>query len=487
MPFATNIFSLGGKVKELNYVFNSKDLKIPLDLYEAERYEYAVLIQPLIGNLVVYSNKGRYEPLIAKSWAVDKDGTWKFEMHKNFVCENGEEITPASFKHSIETSIKFLAAKSPVPVLSKLSGYKDFVAGKTDSVMGLEASDNALLLHFAEPTRSGVVQILSFAPFGYICSANRNKDGSWKNSSRFISSGPYKIAIHQPGIKSTLELRDDWKNAVKNSPRKVNFYFSLDSVENDKLPIILDSFTAINTPVKNLKKYNLVPEYINPVLLGHNSKGKFFASKDNRLMLKQAIAAEKAKLPSEIENHYKTEFFYPNQPPKNQQLIFTPGYKYKKPDYTLIIQGKKPEKGDRKYLNWLVLEPALKSLNIDYVFDDSAKTWSEKMDDKYDIRFHGSSIGGGAEAWGLGVVFCSEIGLRFPDQSGRICKSIEDYENGKTNDQEFADEFNQAAFDDVSVLPITHYGVMMYLSQEINRDSLSPLISVVRFDQLELE
>lgn len=474
-------------MSELNYVFNSKGLKIPLNLYEAERYEYAVVMQPLIGNLVVYSNKGRYEPLIAKSWSVDKNGTWKFEMHKNFVCENGEEITPASFKKSIETSIKFLAAKSPVPVLSKLAGYKDFVAGAADTISGIEAASDAIILRFAEATRSGVVQILSFAPFGYICSANRNSGGSWKDNNQFISSGPYKIVSHHPGVKSVLELRQDWKNAIKNSPKQVHFYFSLDSIENKKLPTILDSFTVTSFPGENLKKYNLVPEYINPILLSHNSKGKFFASKDNRLMLKQAIASEKAKLHSEIENHYKTDFFYPNQPPKNQVLTFTPGYKYKKPDYPLIIQGKKPEKGDRKYLNWLVLEPALKALNIDYVFDASAKTWSEKMDDKYDIRFHGSSIGGGAEAWGLGVVFCSEIGLRFPDQSGKVCKSIEDYENGITNDQEFSDEFNQAVFDDVSVLPVTHYGVMMYLSPEVNRESVSPLISVVRFDQLELE
>lgn len=474
-------------MKELNYVFNSKDLKIPLNLYEAERYEYAVVVQPLIGNLVVYSNKGRYEPLIAKSWAVDKNGTWKFEMNTGFRCENGEEINPISFKNSIETSIKFLAAKAPVPVLSKLDGYKDFVAGKANTISGLEATENALTLRFAEPTRSGVVQILSFSPFGYICSANRNADGSWKDDNKFISSGPYRVALHNPGIKSILELRNDWNNAVTNSPKRVNFYFSMDNIENKSLPLIFDSFTPTTAPVEGLKKYNLVPEYINPILLSHNSKGKFFASKDNRLMLKKAVANEKAKLPTEIENHYKTEFFYPNQPPKNQELTFTPGYQYKKPDYPLIIQGKKPEKGDRKYLNWLVLEPALKELDINYIFDDSAKTWSEKMDDKYDIRFHGSSIGGGAEAWGLGVVFCSEIGLRYPDQSGRVCKAVEDFENGKTNDQEFTEEFNQAAFDDVSVLPITHYGVMMYLSPEINRETMSPLISVVRFDQLELE
>ncbi|MGE5085445.1 MAG: ABC transporter substrate-binding protein [Bacillota bacterium] len=474
-------------MKELNYVFNNKDLKIPINLYEAERYEFAVVVQPLIGNLVIYSNKGRYEPRIAKSWLVQKDGSWRFEFNRGFTCENGEEINPSSFKRSIETSIKFLAAKSPVPVLSKLAGYKEFTAGEADHIAGLEVSSEALTLRFSEPTRSGVVQILSFAPFGYICSENRNSDGSWKDENKFLSSGPYKLIDHQPGKKHVLERRTDWKIANINAPQKVHFYLSLDSIENKSLPTILDTFTGLSSPIEGLQKYNLVPEFINPILLGHNSKGKFFASRDNRLMLKKAIAAEKAKLPSEIENHYKTDYFYPNQPPKKLEQSFSPGYKYKRPDYPLIIQGKKPEKGDRKYLNWLVLEPALKSLGIEYIFDDSAKTWSERMSDKYDIRFHGSSIGGGPEAWGLGVVFCSEIGLKFPDPSGRVCNAVEDYEKGKTSDQEFSDEFNQAVFDDVSVIPITHYGVMMYLSYDIKRDSMSPLISVLRFEQLELE
>lgn len=474
-------------MKELNYIFTDNGTPISLNLYDAERYINAVVIQPQIGNLVVYSNKGRYSPLLAKEWSVDGNGNWTFLLRDGFQCDNGEEITPVSFKKSMELSVKFMAKTDNVPIFSKLVGYKEFIEGYAESIAGIETENNLLRFRFTEPTRSGVIQSLSFAPFGYICSENRNSDGSWKNNQKFISSGPYRIVQHRPHQKHVLELRQNWTEANTNSPKRINFYFSVDAIENPSLPTIVDSFTPVNRLPKHLEKYKLVPEFINPIILGPASAGKFFSKKENRLVFKKAIEIEKAKLPAEIENHTKSDFYYPNQPPKIQVHDDISDFEFVKPKYPLIIQGKLPQKGDRKYMNWVVLEGALKSLNIDYTFDNSAQTHQERVSERYDIRFMGSAIGGGAQAWGVAFQFCSEIGPKFPDPSGSICAAVEDFEKGKVSEEAFSEKFNQRVFDDAAVIPLTHYGVILYLSRDINTDSISPLVSVMRFDQLELE
>lgn len=471
-------------MRELNYVLNNKELSISLNLYEAERYENAVLIQPLIGNLVTYSNKGRYTPLVAKNWSINDQGDWTFEINKGFKCANNEEITAPAFKHSLELSVKYLALRENLPIFSKLVGFQEFVDGKSPTLKGIEASNDQLIFRFTEPTRSGVIQTLSFAPFGYICSANRNSDGSWKNDREFVSSGPYKVISHTPGKSHTLELRSNWHLHNINAPKRIHFYFSLDSIENGKLPTIVDSFTKVENLPENLTKYKLVPEFINTIILSPYAPGGYFASKENRIAFKKALEAEKAKLPLEIENHTKSDFYYPNQPPKHVELVAS---EFKKPNYPLKIQGKIPPKGSKWYLNWSVIEGALKALEIPYEIDDTAKTYSEKVSNRADIRYIGSAIGGGAQAWGVSFQFCSEIGPRFPDPSGEICKAVTDFEKGFISEEQFSDAFNQRVFDDASVIPLTHYGIIFYISPEINRDSISPMVSVLRFDQLELE
>ena len=163
--------------KNLNYVLWQPRAPITLDLYEAERYEAAVIVQQLIGNLVYYSNFGRYEPRLAKKWQRVSPQIWSFEMHTNLFCENGEPITPESLKRSIMKSIRFMNKSGEVPVLSRLVGFKEFLDGNS-SLPGISSHGNFIDFEFTRPMRDGVLQILSFAQFGYICSENRMALGS---------------------------------------------------------------------------------------------------------------------------------------------------------------------------------------------------------------------------------------------------------------------------------------------------------------------
>src|SRR5688572_28555930 len=67
---------------DLRYILWKPRAPITLNLFEAERYEAAVVVQPLIGNLVYYSNFGRYQPRLAQKWERVGPNVWSFELHQ---------------------------------------------------------------------------------------------------------------------------------------------------------------------------------------------------------------------------------------------------------------------------------------------------------------------------------------------------------------------------------------------------------------------
>ena len=213
----------------------NKDVNaITLDLFEAEKYREAVIIQQLIGNLVYYSNHGQYEPRLAESWSRTNDKTWEFKLKQGFKCENGELINPESFKHSLERNIKSLGLKSNLPVFDKLIGYESFLSGE-QNLEGISTNDQSIIFKFIQPIRSGIVQILSFAPFGYISKENLNPDGSWKDNKKFISSGAYKVKELTIGSKYVLEKRTDWTLDLEKSPKIVQIIHELPSENSENL------------------------------------------------------------------------------------------------------------------------------------------------------------------------------------------------------------------------------------------------------------
>lgn len=183
----------------LDYYVNYNAIPISLNLWESEMYYAAVPVQQMVGNLVYYSNFGRYELRLAESWKRVSENIWKIKLRAGAVCENGESITSASFVKSLERSLYIMSKHGHTPVLKNLIGYHQFISENDKNIFnltplnGLKIIDDEIVFTFNKPIRDGLLQILSFAPYGYICADNLNPDGSWKNNKNFISSGPYKL------------------------------------------------------------------------------------------------------------------------------------------------------------------------------------------------------------------------------------------------------------------------------------------------------
>lgn len=468
----------------LHYGLYSKH-PLSLNLYEAETYSNAVIVQPLIGNLVRYSNMGRYEPFLAESWEMETPNQWNFKLRKNLVCENGEVIDPATFKRSIELSLRKLSQGSPPAVLSKLEGYSAFIKKASNEISGIRAEDSYIRFSFESEIDDGVVQILSFAPFGYICSGNRDGEtGEWNDESKFISSGPYRLSNFLADVKYDFELREGFGSI--GAPANVEIHVTKTETGTIQLPepAIFDNALTSTAELEGATKISLVPEYLNYVSLSPVG-----ALKDKALRSQFAAKFNAIKATS-IGRYPKgytiAQSFYPSQPAHETEG--TDFATAQKPTQSIRILGKEPKAGVRAIATWSLIRETLEALGWKYHFEGEGLTYFESNDpSNYDIRMGSASIGGGVEPWAIDVLYCSDFGPRLPDPDGEVCDLLPKLRNGGITLEDLPSQFELANSRGKSVLPVAHYGITMFVSPGIDRESVSPLISVLRFDELRME
>lgn len=484
----SNKESVMSEKKKLYYTIIQPRQKINLNLFEAEKYESAVLVQQLVGTLVYFSNLGRYETRLASSWELDDEKTWTFHLKDNLKCEDGELINATTFKSSLERMLLIFEKKGGVPILSSLVGYKEFITKNREAtdienlkpLGGIEAKGLKLTFKFDKKIKSGLLQILSFSPFGYISSKNLNSEGEWKNNSFFNSSGPYIVKEIKIGTEYQLERNPYWADFNINSPDTVVINHDDNKIDNSQA-VIVDAFTNEYSNAK-LSLYKLVPEYINSVLLGNLHEG-YFSNVEHRKKFKAVFdKLSEQTLPLNFGVNSRSNTFYPSQKTSDIELFNVS--KIVRPKKQLLIEGKIPIEGTSRWHSWAVLKKTLDALEFSYAFALNESSFAEITNLKYDLRIRGSSIGGGVEPWGIYVAFCSAVGIRFPDPQNQICKLYEDYELDLINDEQFTSGFLKLVEEQAAVLPVSHYGVQLYLSDKIDLVTLSPLLAIVKFDQL---
>lgn len=481
--------------RELHYIILQPRQDITLNLFEAELYEPAIIVQQLIGTLIYYSNKGRYEPRLAESWNYDETlNTWTFKLKKGLRAENGEPITPVNFKKSLERSIFIYARFGGLPHMSLLRGYDEFIQSNEFTknikdlkpLLGIQADEENLKFVFEKRQKSGILQILSFSPLGYLSIENFTDEGQWKDNKKLISSGPYLVETIEIGRRYVLRKNENWPTFAPKAPDRVVFTHNAQESSPGK-SMIVDAYMHDWNSDK-FELYKLVPEYLNSVLLGNFESG-FFAESSNRKLFKQEFDSVRERtLPNEFLNHLRSNSFYPNQTPisapPNLSGNTTERFTW---NGVLRIEGKVPEINTPRWYAWTVLKTTLENLGLAYRFAENESSTEEITNNLYDLRIRGASIGGGVEAWGLSVIFCSPLGIRFPDPSGRVCQLLENYELGRVGEDELRTEFFRIVEEDAAILPVTHYGIQLFLSEGIAKESFSKLMSIIRLDQLEIQ
>ena len=86
------------------------------------------------------------------------------------------------------------------------------------------------------------------------------------------------------------------------------------------------------------------------------------------------------------------------------------------------------------------------------------------------------------------MMFCSELGVRYPDPSNRICNLVKDYEDWSGPlPTDYIKNLNQIIYDDACVVPLEHFGPQWILSDNINSDLFPSTVETPLFELIELK
>ena len=85
------------------------------------------------------------------------------------------------------------------------------------------------------------------------------------------------------------------------------------------------------------------------------------------------------------------------------------------------------------------------------------------------------------------MMFCSQMGIKFPDPSGNICKLVnEGIKSASIVNQEFVDQFNKFLHEDAVVIPIFHHSDKWLVSNVFDPTSLPATTLYPQFELIKL-
>ncbi len=208
------VFSLSvGTVDAKTLRYASQDDPQTLDPHSANLLPTNRVLSQVYESLAMRDKNFKLVPALAVSWSQPDPKTWRFKLRPNVKFHGGEAFTADDIVFSVER------AQNP---LSQLKSSVEGVASakKIDALtvdLIMKEPNPVLLNHlfnFRVMSKEWAVKNKTESPQNYKdredTFASRNTNGT----------GPFKVTLRQPDIKTVLVANADWWN--KNSPEKGN-------------------------------------------------------------------------------------------------------------------------------------------------------------------------------------------------------------------------------------------------------------------------
>jgi len=496
------------KNKYLNFYYlidgSIKAKNISLNVKDSDRTLHENILNSIIGNLVKFTPAGKLEPYLAESFSVSQDGkVWSYKLRDGLTCQDGTKITSETFALALKNQI-FEYAKSTSPLdFEYLVGYQDFINNSNFNFEGIKTEGNTITFRF-EKKPEDLNELLRMPYFGFW--SNDTFKGLLKDQILdFISSGPYIVAEGSSSKKIILKKRKNWFSYNDKSPDYISFSYKdlekvkekkikLDSIENDKNEYVIyelhSSIAHLLKPFpESLTYLSGSYDYVNFLVL-RSAKDSFFKNEKNRIKFLNLI--RKAQTISET---FPDKFFYFSGKSIINEINTDYDFvKINNEPITIEIASYSPASSYALQLLEF-LNNTFSSYDIKFKFshpegDPSAlsKLINSNSNSVFDARIGMVMNGPSPLNYVVKMMFCSNLGVGFPDPSGRICKLVDKYKDivGPLP-IEYTKEFNQILYEDACVIPLVHSGHAFLLSKNINLNSLSPLSDNLLVDYLELE
>ena len=164
----------------------------------------------LFNGLLRLNDQGGIEPDIASDWQISDDGrTYTFEIRAGVYFSNGREVSAKDVEFSLKRLLSPEVASPRRWILSHVSGAKEFMEGKAESVAGITVVNaNTVEITLDSP----------FAPFAYLLTMPNaaiipvEEVERWGADFGFhpVGTGPFALADWEQDVQLVLEANSTY-------------------------------------------------------------------------------------------------------------------------------------------------------------------------------------------------------------------------------------------------------------------------------------
>jgi len=168
------------------------------------------IINQVFDGLVQFDVNLKPIPALAEFWEASRDGrTWTFTLRQGVKFHNGREMTAQDVVYSFT---RLLDAAKPLPVaelFQHIQGAREFRAGKSPSVQGLQAQGRYTFQMVLEYPLAPLLIVLGLTNTAVVPQEEVEKPGG-DFAHAPIGTGPFKFVLWRPNQEIVLEANDQY-------------------------------------------------------------------------------------------------------------------------------------------------------------------------------------------------------------------------------------------------------------------------------------
>ena len=178
---------------------------ITLDPASAQDLYGILVIRQLFDGLVRFSRDLFVIPALAENWRVEDQGkTYRFFLRSDATFHNGKPVTSGDVVFSLSRLLRVKPHSTIVPHLLRIRGARDYMEGRSESVEGLKAIDEKILLiHLESPYVPLLVSLAMHS--ASIVPQEQLGEGKMVLTPGLVGSGPFRFVHWDQNEKIRLE------------------------------------------------------------------------------------------------------------------------------------------------------------------------------------------------------------------------------------------------------------------------------------------
>jgi oligopeptide transport system substrate-binding protein len=232
----------------------------PLDPARAVGLQDEVVLGNLFDGLTAIDPNGAVRPSVAASWSSDPDlHRWEFRLRPEARWSDGSPVRATDFTYAWQRLASPGTKPRPSPaartLLSKVTGYRSFAAGKARRITGLETPDPATLVVRLDRPFADLPALVAALPLSPLPSALVRPDPA-AYLAEPVGNGPFRLAAPAgPGRALTLDRNPAFWGApalldrvsVHVAPDEQTAWLELQNGRVAFAPVPLDQLAAART------------------------------------------------------------------------------------------------------------------------------------------------------------------------------------------------------------------------------------------------